>query len=461
MIIGVLVASRKDRESNMTEKAYKFGESKLILRFGDITTTFSDVIVSSDDYYLSMGGGVSASILKAGGNEIALDAAKKVPAELGDVIVTTAGRLKSLFIFHAITIGKIIGKTEPKTVVKSTTIKSLELLNSLNLNSISFPALGSGAAGFSYEEVAVEMAEVISDYLTRINTEQEVIIYLFDKYGRMKPTDYIIFFEAFATKAPQIAEKEITKKKEIEISKPNINNVALETEQDIKAKRLHHLRKILGLLEDQRNRLEEKLIEHLENSDGEDYKKIAAKLKENEKFRLSRLKELKDLSTDGISQKVKSGAKSVFVSSTYKDLVNYRKAVKEQISKRKMVFIGMEHFGANPDNHPPASVIIEEVRKADIYIGIFGVRYGYIDQATGLSMTELEYQEAKSLNMPMLLYVIKDSANVRVSDIETNDRGREKLKELKEEILTNKVIYKFDTIVDLEKQVYADLEKLQ
>ena len=61
----------------MTEKTYKIGKSKLTLRFGDITTTNTQVIVSSDDYYLSMGGGVSASILKAGGNEIALDAAKK------------------------------------------------------------------------------------------------------------------------------------------------------------------------------------------------------------------------------------------------------------------------------------------------------------------------------------------------------------------------------------------------
>ena len=78
----------------MNERIYKFGNSKLILRFGDITNTDSHVIVSSDDYYLSMSGGVSAAILRAGGNEIALDAAKKVPSKLGNVVITTAGRLK-------------------------------------------------------------------------------------------------------------------------------------------------------------------------------------------------------------------------------------------------------------------------------------------------------------------------------------------------------------------------------
>ncbi|WP_419528320.1 macro domain-containing protein, partial [Akkermansia sp.] len=149
----------------MNERIYKFGNSKLILRFGDITNTDSHVIVSSDDYYLSMSGGVSAAILRAGGNEIALDAAKKVPSKLGNVVITTAGRLKSKFIFHAITIGKWSEKITPKEVIKSITIKCLKLLDSLDLNSISFPALGAGAADFDYEDVAVEMANVISEYL--------------------------------------------------------------------------------------------------------------------------------------------------------------------------------------------------------------------------------------------------------------------------------------------------------
>ena len=446
----------------MTEKTYKFGKSKLTLKFGDITTTDSQVIVSSDDYYLSMGGGVSASILRAGGNEIALDAAKKVPAKLGDVVITTAGRLKSKFILHAITIGKTSDKKDPKDIIKSTTLKCLELLTTLSVNSISFPALGSGAAGFDYEDVAIEMSNVISEYLSKSNVEYEVIIYLFDRFGRMQPIDYIMFFEAFATKAPQIAKKEINEpSKDLEVFKPNLKEKVIETEQEIKSKRLHNLRNLLGALEDQRNRIEEKLIGQLENSDSEEYQRLKSKLKENEELRLTRLRELKDLTEDNIKPKSKSETPIVFVSSTYNDLIEHRKAIREQISRRKMIFSGMEYFGADPGNFPPASVIIEEVKKADIYIGVFGVRYGYIDQATGLSMTELEYREAKSNNKPMLLYIIKESANVKVSDIEQDSIGREKLKSLKEEIMKNKIVYPFDTIADLERQVYADLEKIK
>lgn len=443
----------------MTEKIYKFGKSSLTLRFGDITKTDTQVIVSSDDYYLSMGGGVSASILKAGGNEIALDAAKKVPAKLGDVVITTAGRLKSRFVFHAITIGKVVAKTEPKDIVKSATIKCLDLLNSLSLNSISFPALGAGAAGFSYEEVAIEMAETISEYLSNSTLEIEVIIYLFDRYGRMQPTDYIVFFEAFASKSPRIAEREIKKTEKVKTF--SIKSGVADTEQEIKAKRLHNLRKLLGSLEDQRFSLEEKLVEYLGSNDTDAYNKVKEKLRENEELRLGRLKELKDL-TEESPQKttiIKSNP-SVFLSSTYVDLAEHRKLLIDQISRRKMIFIGMEHFGADPHNHPPANKIIAEVNGADIYVGVFGVRYGSIDPATGISMTELEFQQAKTSDKNMLLYLIKETANVKVSDIEKDPIGKEKLEKLKTEIKAMKTVYFFDTAEDLARQLYEDLGKI-
>lgn len=77
------------------EKAYQFGKSRLIIKFGDLTSAVTDVIVSSDDAYLSMGGGVSASILRAGGDVIARDARKNVPCQMGDVVVTVSREVGS------------------------------------------------------------------------------------------------------------------------------------------------------------------------------------------------------------------------------------------------------------------------------------------------------------------------------------------------------------------------------
>ena len=137
------------------EKAYQFGKSRLIIKFGDITSAMTDVIVSSDDAYLSMGGGVSASILRAGGDAIARDARKNVPCQMGDVVVTSAGKLEAKYVFHAITIDW--SQKDEFTVensINSIIKKSLSVLSVLGLKSIAFPAIGTGAARYSLEDVA-------------------------------------------------------------------------------------------------------------------------------------------------------------------------------------------------------------------------------------------------------------------------------------------------------------------
>ena len=86
-------------------RTYAFGKSTLNILFGDIVDSPADVLVSSDDYQLSMGGGVSYAISAAAGSSLVLDAAKSAPRRLGDVVVTTAGALNARYIFHVITIG--------------------------------------------------------------------------------------------------------------------------------------------------------------------------------------------------------------------------------------------------------------------------------------------------------------------------------------------------------------------
>src|ERR1035438_8167123 len=158
----------------MKSRSYKFGNSGLTIEFGDITAAGSDVIVSSDDYYITMGGGVSAAILRAGGQEIMIDAAKKVPAKLGDVVVTTAGRLQAQYVFHAITIEQFAQAKPGRQVVKSAVTRCFDLLDALGLDSISFPAIGAGVAGFSYEDVAVEMADGVATRLVRADRPMEI-----------------------------------------------------------------------------------------------------------------------------------------------------------------------------------------------------------------------------------------------------------------------------------------------
>ena len=198
---------------------YQVGESTLSLEFGDITTSKADVLVSSDDSYLTMGGGVSAAIRRAAGQGILLEVAKKIPAELGDVVVTGAGSLPAKHVFHAITIGD--SEASAGDVVASATRRSLTLLKALGLYSIAFPAIGAGAAGFAYDDVAVHMAEAIVEELHADPGCFEVTIYLFDRFGNMQPIDYIKFFEEFAARTRGLTPAPPKRVSKPRASKPN------------------------------------------------------------------------------------------------------------------------------------------------------------------------------------------------------------------------------------------------
>ncbi len=424
------------------EKAYQFGKSRLIIKFGDLTSAVTDVIVSSDDAYLSMGGGVSASILRAGGDVIARDARKNVPCQMGDVIVTSAGKLEAKYVFHAITIDW--SQKDEFTVGKSINSiikKSLNVLSVLGLKSIAFPAIGTGAARYSLEDVAHFMSMAISEFLSNSDEELEIYIYLMDRYGRRTAIDYIVFFEQFYRRMFTSG---------VDIAEVNPAETEAHAKQwDMKSMRLNHLNSYLIKLEEQRMNFEMKLIEAIEKNDNEQIKTLHYQLDENNKIRYSCMREIKEVEcTDAFN----SSFKSVFLSSTFEDMKEYRKAIIDRIIKRRMVPICMENWGANANK--VTSVITDEVKKADIYLGIFGTRYGYVDENTNMSMTEIEYREALASNKPILVYIAKNAKD----DITTGDNSQ-KMLELLTEIEKERIVYYFNSIDQLGEQVFADLER--
>lgn len=424
------------------EKAYQFGKSRLIIKFGDLTSAVTDVIVSSDDAYLSMGGGVSASILRAGGDVIARDARKNVPCQMGDVVVTSAGKLEAKYVFHAITIDW--SQKDEFTVensINSIIKKSLNVLSVLGLKSIAFPAIGTGAARYSLEDVAHFMSMAISEFLSNSDEELEIYIYLMDRYGRRTAIDYIVFFEQFYRRMFTSG---------VDIAEVNPAETEAHAKQwDMKSMRLNHLNSYLIKLEEQRMNFEMKLIEAIEKNDNEQIKTLHYQLDENNKIRYSCMREIKEVEcTDALN----SSFKSVFLSSTFEDMKEYRKAIIDRIIKRRMVPICMENWGANANK--VTSVITDEVKKADIYLGIFGTRYGYVDENTNMSMTEIEYREALASNKPILVYIAKNAKD----DITTGDNSQ-KMLELLTEIEKERIVYYFNSIDQLGEQVFADLER--
>lgn len=190
----------------MEERTYTINTSELVIRFGNILDSESDIIVSSDDNSLSMGGGVSGAILSKGGQEIQKDAKKRIPVELGDAIVTTAGDLPQKYVFHCVTIDYANGERRApnnpelqQLIVRRSVEKCLQLMALLDMESIAFPSIGAGRAKFPIEDVAASMVEIITHFLYTTNNRYRVELYLFDRYEKMTFMDYMVFFENVAT----------------------------------------------------------------------------------------------------------------------------------------------------------------------------------------------------------------------------------------------------------------------
>ena len=292
-----------------TRRIYRFGESQLALEFGDITTSLSQVLVSSDDYYLSMGAGVSAAILRAGGRAIALDAAKKTPLALGDVVVTTAGSLKAQYIFHAVTIGPDARSVSAEAVITQTTRRCLELLEVMHLNSIAFPAIGAGTAGFSYEDVALHMTAVIADHLETHPRPIDVTILLFDRFGEMSPLDFSRFFEEVRLRMPDVARREVPNAAAAS-PPPMVNAPREEAPPASTAVRRIDLLQRIDALGHERDRWESELVDARAAADAGRAEECARRLRENEAQRLASLTALKGLPQDAVE---------VFVSYSHKD----------------------------------------------------------------------------------------------------------------------------------------------
>jgi hypothetical protein len=79
----------------------------------------------------------------------------------------------------------------------------------------------------------------------------------------------------------------------------------------------------------------------------------------------------------------------VFISSTSRDLPDHRKQAMDACLRMGMFPIMMEHLPASDADAIEAS--LKMVDDAELYLGIFAWRYGYIPAGHDISITEMEY----------------------------------------------------------------------
>tara|TARA_R110002126_G_scaffold10527_5_gene47942 strand:- start:193 stop:1203 length:1011 start_codon:yes stop_codon:yes gene_type:complete len=126
----------------------------------------------------------------------------------------------------------------------------------------------------------------------------------------------------------------------------------------------------------------------------------------------------------------------VFISSTYEDLKDERKAVEQTIIRAGDFPVGMEAFPAADEEQ--FEFIKTVISQCDYYILLIAGRYGSL-ASDGKSYTEKEYAYTVEIGVPVLVMLRDDRGDLPVSRTETNAESRDKLEQFIQTASTGRV----------------------
>ncbi len=152
---------------------------------------------------------------------------------------------------------------------------------------------------------------------------------------------------------------------------------------------------------------------------------------------------------------------TIYLSSTYEDLKDYRSVVFDALRRSGYEVIAMEDYVARDDR--PLKACLDDVGRADIYVGLFAFRYGYIPpadhgNADEKSITELEFRFADSSpNTHCLLFIMDEKAGaIQFSDAYSGegDKG-ERIRRFRDELRREKMASSFTSPHELASKVQS------
>ena len=151
---------------------------------GDLTREQTDAIVNAANSSLLGGGGVDGAIHRAGGPAI-LEACRQVVARIGRLpaglaVATPAGRLNAKYVIHTVGPFWSGGARGEAETLASCHRESLRIADELQLASIAFPAISTGAYGYPADQAAHIAVGSAAEALTTTTHVREVRFVLFD-----------------------------------------------------------------------------------------------------------------------------------------------------------------------------------------------------------------------------------------------------------------------------------------
>ncbi len=121
----------------------------------------------------------------------------------------------------------------------------------------------------------------------------------------------------------------------------------------------------------------------------------------------------------------------VFISSTYVDLVQERRAVIEALIRFGYIPSGMEWFPSSESDQ--FEYIKLQIAQSDFVIVILKGRYG-------AGFTEKEYDYAMSIGKPVLVFLYDSFESIPQDSLDEDDDNRRKFRQFREKTKQNKLI---------------------
>lgn len=152
---------------------------QILLQQGDLTEMDADAIVNAANNDLKLGGGLAGVIRRKAGDAIQRECNEIGTIPVGGAAITSGGKLKARHIIHAATMQ--LGGLTTGNALRASTAHSLRIAAENGLQTIAFPAIGTGIGGFPLSECAAIMLHEVAEHLKRPTSLQRIYFVLFDK----------------------------------------------------------------------------------------------------------------------------------------------------------------------------------------------------------------------------------------------------------------------------------------
>ncbi len=139
-----------------------------------------DAVVNAANALLMPGGGVAGAIHRGAGPRLAEECRSLAPIEPGQAVITSGHELPNDYIIHCL--GPVYGVDKPEDVLLANCYRNaLQLAESVDIESIAFPAISTGAFGYPMREAAEVAFDTLKESLPNLQSLKRIRFVLFSE----------------------------------------------------------------------------------------------------------------------------------------------------------------------------------------------------------------------------------------------------------------------------------------